>query len=138
MTGRTGADDDTLTCREEWAERSAEPGTSEGARRRFCGYASVDASPECGDACALYCRTGHRVCGPGFFPPVEVCLIACRRRDDESRLKNNAGIYESGLRCRFSWLERAIADPRACNAASPLSPSPCGECQDLKFTYDAQ
>jgi hypothetical protein len=124
---------DTLHCRQQFVE-SIMPTWPPYMVHTACVNASIDASPQCGDACGIYCRTGVRAC-PGTFPPFDVCAEACRRRDQQVLRDTQKSLYNFGLQCRLEQLARAVFDPSYCEVASPAAPDGCAGCAALGLTY---
>jgi hypothetical protein len=125
---------DTVACRTAHAQANA-PGP--GPRADLCEAAGPVLTRACGDVCAVYCRTGARVCGSSF-PDEASCRSGCEadRERFEQKLRDNpdAGVstdYYSVLWCRMDRLQTAIFNRTYCDVAAPNKM--CGICNELDF-----
>jgi hypothetical protein len=92
----------------------------------------------CGDICAVYCRSGARIC-PGSFPTETTCRSGCeaeRARFDQ-KVRDNpdaAGSHDffSKMYCRMDRLQTAIFNKTYCDVAAPNKL--CGVCPNLDFS----
>lgn len=125
---------DTVACRTIHAE---EPAPTPFERAQLCEAASPVITRACGDICAVYCRSGVRIC-PNTFPSETECRSGCeadRERWKQIVMQNpDAGgshDYFSKLRCRMDNLEIAIFNRTYCSVAAPNVM--CGVCPYLPF-----
>jgi hypothetical protein len=133
-SGDTGQD--TVACRTSFAQ---DPTTDPFTRSKYCEAASpVLTGGACGDVCAVYCRSGARIC-PGSFPAEATCRSGCEaekvRFDQKIRENPDGGgshDFPSKMRCRIDRLQTAIFNKTYCDVAAPNKM--CGECADLDFT----
>jgi hypothetical protein len=125
---------DTIDCRTSYAQTTASDPV---ARDMLCRAASPVLTTSCGDLCAVFCRSGARVC-PASFPNETTCRSGCEAERDrfDQRVRENpdaAGSHDffSKIRCRMANLQTAIFNRTYCDVAAPNKM--CGVCADLSF-----